>query len=130
MRRERSKNHKSSLLKREKCGSLDPPESLGMAPQEVPGPYFGETLHQMFTVPTGDVSWCHCCCCCCCSPPLIAAVLLSDLGPKPSEEESAALKHSVLMLHRTLVAGFFFFFLFFFFFWGGGGQKRGWMGGK
>ena len=64
---------------------MDPLESPGMAPREVPGPYFGETLmlHQMFTVPTGDVSWCHCCCC---SPPLIAAVLLSDLGPKPSRE--------------------------------------------
>lgn len=74
------------------------------APLEVPRPHFGETLmlHQMFTVPTGDVSWCHCCC-----SPLIA-VLLSDLGLQPSR--SAALKHYVLILNRTSVAGF----------WGGG----------
>lgn len=55
---------------------------LHEAPLEVPRPYFGATLvlHQMFTVPTGDVSWCHRCC-----SPLIAAVLQSDLGPEPSK---------------------------------------------
>lgn len=63
--------------------------------------YFGETLrrHQMFTVPSGCVSWCQCC------SPLIA-VLLSDLGPKPNKTgERCAKTFCSLSLNRTLDAG-------------------------